>query len=51
MHLRLLTLLRNFREVSELVGLRLLEIKPATVARFWHAALLGLYRYCCLQRI
>ena len=42
------TLYRNFRHVSELVGLQLQRIKPATIAGFWHVALLHLYRYCCL---
>ena len=42
---------RNFREVSELIGRRLLQIKPETVAGLWHVALLHLYRYCCLIEV
>lgn len=42
---------RNFREISELIGLRLLAIKPATIAAMWHVALLHLYRYCCLVAV
>ena len=42
---------RNFREISELIGRRLLAIRPATVASLWHVALLHLYRYCCLMAV
>ena len=48
----MLTMLcRNFREISEAIGARLLAIKPASVAALWHVALLHLYRYCCLHAV
>ena len=36
---------------SELIGMRLLQIRRETVAGLWHVALLHLYRYCCLLEV
>ena len=47
----ILILCRNFREVCELIGMRLLQIRPETVAGLWHVAILHLYRYCCLLEV
>ena len=42
---------RNFREASEMIGLRLTKIKPNAVAELWHVALLNLFKYAALRAI
>ena len=36
---------RDLRQAAELVGQRLIQLRPDLLASVWHVALLHLYRY------
>ena len=38
-------LFRDLRQAAELVGQRLIQLRPDLLANVWHVALLHLYRY------